>query len=49
MSREEYREHLARLITALVRKHGPMTVRAVHEMANQLIVQHGVRDAWQFV
>lgn len=49
MTQEEYKQHLANLIRALLREHGGLTVRAIHEMANQLIVQHGVRDAHRFV
>jgi hypothetical protein len=49
MSRAEYMEHLERLIVALVRKHGELKVGAVQELANQLIVQYGVRDAHRFV
>lgn len=45
MSKAEYKQHLSRLLVALVRKHGEMTVMALHERANQLIVTHGVDDA----
>lgn len=49
MSKTEYKQHLGRLLVALVRKHGPMTVLALQERANQLIILYGVRDAWEFV
>lgn len=49
MSKEDYKAHLSRLIVALVRKHGELTVGAVHEMANRLIITHGVRDAAKYV
>lgn len=49
MTRSEYLAHLARLVEALLRAHGPLSVRAVQEMANQLIVQHGIRDAHRFI
>lgn len=41
----EYREHLKRLVVALVRKHGMLTIVAIHEMANQIIIRHGIREA----
>lgn len=49
MSEDEYKSHLATVILALVRKHSGLTIIAIYEMANQLIVQHGVRDAAKFV
>jgi len=45
MSKDEYLEHLNRLVVALVRRHGQLTVRAVHELANSAIAQYGIRDA----
>jgi hypothetical protein len=49
MSKAEYMQHLERLILELVRKHGELSVGAVQEMANQLIIQYGVRDAHKHV
>lgn len=43
--RAEYMEHLRRLVLALVQTHGQMTVRALHERANQAIMDFGIRDA----
>ena len=48
-AREWYLRHLTVLVRAIVVKHGPMTVGAIHEMANHLIARHGVRDAHKFV
>ena len=48
-AREWYKRHLANLVREIVRKHAPITVGAVHELANGLIVRHGVVDAWKFV
>lgn len=45
ISKAEYRQCLSRLLVAIVRKHGEMTVMALNERANQLIITHGVDGA----
>lgn len=45
MSRSEYKRHLSRLVLAIVRKHGEMTVGRCHELVNEAIAKYGIRDA----
>lgn len=49
LSNAHYKSLLSELIVALVRKHGELTVGAVTELANGLIVRHGILDAKKFV
>lgn len=45
LTREQYLHHLGLLILALVDVHGPLTVGAVQELANQEIVTRGIIGA----
>jgi hypothetical protein len=45
MTRSEYMECLGELLVALVEVHGPLTVRAAHELANQAILSFGIDNA----
>jgi len=44
-SRAVYMDELLRLVEAIVRRHGALKVGAVHELANQEIVQGGILGA----
>jgi hypothetical protein len=48
-SGDERHELIRDLMFALVDKHGGLTVPALSEIMNQLIMQHGLRDAVRFV
>jgi hypothetical protein len=48
-SEEERNELVLDLVFALLDKHEALTMIALNEMANQLIMQHGLRDATRFV
>ena len=48
LSEDERKELMLDLILALVDKH-ELTIAGLTEMATQLIMQHGVRDAAKFV
>jgi hypothetical protein len=37
------------IVFALLDKHEALTITALNEMVNQLIMQHGLRDAVRFV
>lgn len=45
MSKDEYKTCLARLVRAIIAKHGAMSFQALHERVNQLIIVHGVDGA----
>jgi hypothetical protein len=46
---EERDELLRELMFALIDKHGGLTVNGLCELINQLIMDHGLRDATKFV
>jgi hypothetical protein len=48
-SEDEEKELILDLIFALLDKHEALTRTAINEMGNQLIMQHGLRDAAKFV
>ena len=47
-SKEEENELVLDLILALIDKHD-LTIAGLNEMANELIMQHGLREAVKFV
>jgi hypothetical protein len=49
ISREEYLAHLRDVVRAVVAVHGPLTVLACHEIANQAIVTVGVDNAAEYI
>jgi hypothetical protein len=49
LSEDEEKELILDLIFALLDKHEALTMIALNEMVNQLVMQHGLRDAARFV
>lgn len=45
MSRDDYMACLKDLVLALVERHGELSVRSVHELANLAIITHGIDAA----